>query len=136
MNGCSHEEARVELGACQAACQRHLLQRAETHVLPPPAERKSPEEAFSALLGQSAIYGDGGPLKSYVSGFVSLPVSVEGSPYVTSVLGASDQEIWQDFCSRVMLSSQEYEEVLVEQGGLVCISTQYSLTTRSCMLSF
>ena len=127
--GCSHLEASSELSGCQRAAHSHILQRASTHDAPALSERKSPEEAYAALLGQSAVYGDGGPLKAYVKGLVSLPESVAGSQCVTSVLDAGDQEIWQDFCSRVMLSSQEYEEVLQEEG-LAGLYTDPSLTNK------
>ena len=125
--GCSHVEASSELIGCQHAAHSHILQRATTHVAPALSLRKSPEEAYAALLGQSAVYGDGGPLKAYVKGLVSLPESVAGSQCVTSVLDSGDQEIWLDFCSRVMLSSQEYEEVLQEEG-LAGLYTDPSLT--------
>ena len=51
--------------------------------------QKSPEEAYAALLGSSALYGDGGPLICYGRGAVSLPDDVSGSPFVTSVMGAT-----------------------------------------------
>ena len=47
---------------------------------------------------------------------MSLPDDVAGSPFVTSVLGVGDQEIRQDVTSRVMLSSEEYEEVVASEG--------------------
>ena len=56
---------------------------------PEDVQQKSPEEAYSALLGSSALYGDGGRLKSYARGAVFLPHDVAGSPFVTSVFGGS-----------------------------------------------
>ena len=56
---------------------------------PEAVQQKSPEEAYSALLGSSALYVDGGPLKSYARGAVSLPDDVAGSPFVTSVSGGA-----------------------------------------------
>ena len=112
--GCKPTES-VELSGCQREAQSHILRRSAGFVAPEVEMQKSPEEAYSALLGSSAVYGDGGPLKSYVKGLVSLPDDVTGSPFVTSILGADDQEIWQDFVSRVMLSNEEYEEVLLEE---------------------
>ena len=69
--------------ASQLAAQEHVSRSVTRCVAPEAVQQTSPEEAHSALLGSSSLYGDGGPLASYARGAVSLPDDV--APFVTSV---------------------------------------------------
>ena len=78
--------------ASQLEAQEHIFKSVARCVAPEAVQQKSPEEAYSALLGSSALYGDGGPLKYYAKGAVSLPDDVAGSPFVTSVFGGATRK--------------------------------------------
>ena len=85
--GCVLPDASAVPIAFQLAAQELIFKSVTMCVAPEAVQQQSPEEAYSALLGLSALYGDGGPWKSYAKGAVSLPDDVADSSFVTSVLG-------------------------------------------------